>query len=79
MESKEAEDKLKQIKARTKCNACHKKGHWKGDPECEKTRSPTGGSSTLQRGGRGGGRGGRSFHGRPGGFLRRAGFAMATA
>ena len=33
--------KLKQIKARTRCRDCGRKGHWTGDPECPKTVSYT--------------------------------------
>eukprot|EP00959_Pyramimonas_sp_CCMP1952_P153147 3203650-Pyramimonas_sp.AAC.1 len=77
MGGKEAEEMLKKTKARTRFIARHEKGHWKGVSERGKTRPSGGGSSSsLQRGGRGGGRG---FLARPGGFQRRAGCAMTAA
>ena len=70
MGSKEAEERLKKIKAKTTRRACHKKGHWRGDPERDKTR---------KGGGRSSGGGCTQRGGCPDGILRRAGFAMATA
>lgn len=32
-------EELAELKKRTKCNDCGKKGHWKGDPQCENKES----------------------------------------
>eukprot|EP00972_Heterocapsa_arctica_P014493 2132717-Heterocapsa_arctica.AAC.1 len=58
-------DKLNKLKAKSKCHTCGQIWHWVGDKEC-----PQRGTSSV------GGKG--SYAGRPGGFLRRAGLAVAS-
>ena len=62
VDSKPIQDKVLRMKSKTKCHACGQIGHWLNDPECPRRGSSQGGSARRPR---------------PGGFLNRAGLALA--
>ena len=61
LSGKELQEKMSEVKKRTKCFACNQYGHWEGDAIC-----PKGGAKKGK---------GKSHKGRKGGFLQRAGMA----
>ncbi len=61
LSGKELQEKMSEVKKRTRCFACNQFGHWEGDAACPKS---------------GGNKGkGKYSKGRKGGFLQRAGMA----
>ena len=58
-------NKMQALKAKSKCFACDKVGHWAGDPECTAGGSEKGRTALKGRG-------------QPGGFLARTGLALAA-
>ena len=61
LSGKELQEKMSEVKKRTRCFACNQFGHWEGDATCPKS----GGSKGK----------GKQSKGRKGGFLQRAGMA----
>ena len=37
------------LKKRTRCHACNRYGHWKGDPTCAKKRQKANNAGIIQR------------------------------
>ena len=61
LSGKELQEKMSEVKKRTRCFACNQYGHWEGDAACPKSGSSKGK--------------GKYSKGRKGGFLQRAGMA----
>ena len=60
LSGKELQEKMSEVKKRTRCFACNQFGHWEGDAACPKGKAKGKGKSSK---------------GRKGGFLQRAGMA----